>query len=48
MKSRQCNDTNPKIVLRKYEWDGKYVEISLCEQHCQDPDFTNHVMEKKL
>jgi len=48
MKSRQCNDNNPKIVKRKYDWDGKYIEISLCEKHCQDPDFANPVTEMKL
>lgn len=48
MKPRQCNDDNPKIVLRKYDWDGKYIEISLCRQHLQDPDFSGFVSETKI
>lgn len=48
MNSRVCNDNNPKIVKRKYDWDGKYIEISLCESHLRDPDFGHFVSEKRL
>ena len=42
---RRCNDNLPKIVKRIYLWDGKQVEISLCKQHQQDPDFSGYVSE---
>jgi len=45
---RKCDDPNPKIVTRYYNWDGKIVEFSLCESHIQDPDFDNFVLEEKL
>ncbi len=45
---RYCNDTNPKVVLRKFDWDGKLIEISLCEQHKEDPDFSHFISEKEL
>ena len=45
---RQCADNNPKIILRKYNWDGKIVELSLCKQHIQDPDFSNFISEEIL
>lgn len=45
---RFCSDDNPKVVIRKYSWDGKSVEFSLCEVHCHDPDFDHFVMEKKI
>ena len=48
MKPRQCDDNNPKIVLRKYDWDGQIVEFSLCKSHLQDPDFDYFVSEEKL
>lgn len=48
MKSRKCADTNPKIITRIYDWDGKQVEISLCKRHRQDPDFSNFISEKKI
>jgi len=48
MKSRLCADDNHKIVLRKYDWDGKIVEFLLCEEHCKDPDFSNFILEEKI
>lgn len=45
MKPRQCIDNNPKVVLRRYQWDDKIVEFSLCEKHCQDPDFGGFISE---
>lgn len=48
MMKRKCNDNNPKTVTRKYLWDGKIVEFSLCEQHRQDPDFSNFILEEKI
>ena len=46
--SRHCKDGNPKTVNRIYNWDGKLIEISLCEQHKQDPDFSHFVSEEKI
>ena len=46
--TRECKDGNQKIVNRVYDWDGKLVEILLCEQHKQDPDFSYFVSEKQL
>jgi hypothetical protein len=46
--SRECFDNNPKTVLRKYDWDGKLVEISLCAQHQKDPDFSHFESEEKI
>lgn len=48
MKSRQCDDPNPKIVKRIYQWDSKQIEISLCKQHLQDPDFSGFISETKI
>ena len=48
MKPRVCADNNPKIVLRKYDWDGKFIEISLCKQHMQDPDFAGFISETSI
>lgn len=48
MNPRQCNDNNPKIVLRKFDWDGKQIEISLCKSHQKDPDFSHFVSEEKI
>lgn len=45
MKSRKCDDSNPKIVKRIFQWDSQQVEISLCKQHKQDPDFSGHISE---
>jgi len=45
---RKCNDDNPKIIKRIYDWDGKRVEISLCESHQQDPDFFHYVSEEVI
>jgi len=45
MNPRKCIDDNPKVVLRKFDWDGKFIEISLCEQHRQDPDFDGFISE---
>lgn len=45
---RKCNDDNPKIVKRVYDWDGKRVEIDLCESHQKDPDFQDFVTEYSL
>ena len=45
---RKCNDDNPKIVKRVYDWDGKHVEIDLCKIHRSDPDFDNFVTEYLL
>ena len=48
MNPRKCADDNPKTVKRIYDWDGKCIEISLCKQHCQDPDFSHYVSETSL
>ncbi len=45
---RQCDDNNPKTVKRNYNWDGKQVEISLCNLHKQDPDFSHFESEEKI
>jgi len=45
---RSCFDSNPKIVTRVYDWDGKRVEIDLCEKHRSDPDFTKFIEEISL
>lgn len=45
---RQCDDNNPKTVKRIYNWDGKQVEISLCVQHKEDPDFSHFVKEEVI
>ena len=45
MKPRKCADDNPKTVLRRYDWDGKIVKISICNQHKLDPDFAGFVSE---
>ncbi|NQV40192.1 MAG: hypothetical protein HQ505_06595 [Nitrosopumilus sp.] len=45
---RKCNDENTKIVKRIYDWDGKHVEIDLCEIHLSDPDFEYFVTEYSL
>ena len=45
MNPRICADDNPKIVLRRYNWDGEIVEFSLCKEHCQDSDFSNFISE---
>lgn len=42
---RCCDDSNPKTVIRVYNWDGKEVKIDLCENHRSDPDFANFVAE---
>ena len=47
MKGR-CFDENPKLVQRIYDWDGKRVEISLCENHMKDPDFQDFVSEYSI
>ena len=46
--NRICADNNPKIVKRVYDWDGKLIQFSLCENHCNDPDFSNFISEEKL
>lgn len=46
--NRKCLDDNPKIVKRLYDWDGRQVEISLCQSHQQDPDFFHFVSETKI
>lgn len=48
MNPRQCNDNNPKIVKRIYNWDGRQIEISLCESHQKDPDFSHFVSETRI
>ena len=48
MNPRKCNDNNPKIVKRIYQWDLKQVEFSLCEQHKQDPDFAGYISEIQI
>jgi hypothetical protein len=48
MKPRKCDDNNPKVVLRKFDWDGRFIEISLCDQHKQDLDFSHFVKEEKI
>lgn len=45
---RVCSDENPKTVKRIYNWDGKQVEIELCEDHRNDPDFSSFVSEVHL
>jgi len=45
---RKCNDDEPKIVKRVYDWDGKRVEIDLCRNHLSDPDFADFVTEYSL
>lgn len=46
--NRSCTDNNPKILTRIYNWDGKLVEINLCKDHIEDPDFQNFVREFSL
>ena len=48
MKSRVCSDDNPKVVKRTYQWDSQQVEISLCNQHKNDPDFAGFISEISL
>lgn len=48
MNSRVCADDNPKIVKRKYDWDGRFIEISLCDVHQKDPDFAQYVSEELI
>ncbi len=48
MNPRICADDNPKIVLRRYNWDGEIVEFSLCKEHCQDSDFSNFISETPI
>ena len=48
MNPSKCADKNPKTVIRKYDWDGKIVEFSLCEYHRQDSDFSNFVSEEVI
>jgi len=45
MKSRECADRYPKIVKRIFRWDDKTIEISLCEHHREDPDFSHFESE---
>lgn len=45
---RYCTDGNPKTIRRTYDWDGKIVQIDLCESHRIDPDFSHYVKEEKL
>ena len=44
----KCFDDNPKIAIRTYDFYGKIDEFALCEQHCNDPDFSGYVSETKL
>jgi len=46
--NRICLDSNPKIIRRIYDWDGKTVKIDLCESHRLDPDFAHYVKEEEL
>jgi len=48
MMPKQCDDNNPKVVKRTYQWDKKQVDILLCEQHRHDSDFSHYVLEIKL
>ena len=48
MKRRSCLDNNPKTVTRTYDWDDKIIQIDLCQQHQQDPDFDHFVLEEKI
>lgn len=45
---RYCNDNNPKVVTRIYNWDEKIVEINLCEKCRNDPDFVSFISEFHL
>ena len=45
---RSCSDDNLKVVTRVYNWDGKRVEIDLCEKHRSDPDFSKFIEEISL
>ena len=45
---RHCAEDNPKIVKRTYVLLTKHVEISLCEQHAHDPDFSHFISEEKI
>ena len=45
---RHCNDDNPKTIKRVYDWDGKFIEISLCKSHLQDSDFSDFISEEKI
>ncbi len=42
---RYCDDDNPKTVKRIYQWDDRTIEISLCDQHKHDPDFSHFESE---
>jgi hypothetical protein len=46
--TRICADNNPKVVTRIYNWDGKLVEINLCENHRDDPDFDGFIEEHQI
>ena len=48
MKPRICAYANPKIVLRRYNWDNEIVEFSLCASHQKDPDFSNYISEDEI
>lgn len=48
MKQRYCKDENLKVVKRIYNWDDQQVEISLCVQHKEDPDFSHFVKEEPI
>ena len=48
MNPRKCADNNPKVVLRRYQWDDKIVEFSLCENHRRDSDFAHFISEEKI
>ncbi len=48
MKPQYCDDNNPKIVKRIYNWDEKLIEISLCKNHLNDPDFAHFESEEKI
>ena len=43
-----CTDKYPKIVMRVFAWGNKQLFIKLCEQHCNDPDFSNFVSETPI
>lgn len=45
---RCCTDDNPKIVKRLYDWGDKQIEILLCKQHKEDPDFSHYISEEQI
>jgi hypothetical protein len=48
LNSAKCKDKNPKILKRIFEIFNKKLEISLCQTHSKDPDFSNFISETPI